>query len=256
MANLLIPPNMQFVDGDGAPIVGTLASYIPGTFTDKTTWQNADESTANANPIVLDSRGTCVVYGEGDYRLILFDGDGNQVFDQLSSEALPASAISDAMLPVVGASTLAQARDLMGISAAIAAAISAVELMPGATGPAGPTGATGSVGPTGPAGSSGTVGFSMTNPGYILLGTYGTDPIIQFGSGSTDSTGFATVTFALPFPHGCLSVNTTAFGGTLGGQWANPNTVGNSSFQVLTSSPYFGGSWKGPQSFWWIGIGY
>jgi hypothetical protein len=70
----------------------------------------------NTNPIQLDAAGRCVMYGDGDYRLILRDAAGNQVWDQPSS-----TIVSAAMQPVVSAPDLATARNLLGVDDAIAA---------------------------------------------------------------------------------------------------------------------------------------
>lgn len=255
-ANLLIPPQLVFTDADGKPLAGgMLYTYTPGTLVGAPTWQDRAATILNTDPIILDARGACVVYGEGDYRLILLDSDGNQIFDLLSSEPLPASAISAAMLPVVGALTLQQARDLMGITAAINAAISAIDLMPGPTGPAGPQGVQGPTGPQGPAGTSAGFQFAMTNPGYILFGTYGQAPIFQFGSAQSSSSGYGNVSYALAFTSVVTSVQTVAVN-SIGQWWANPTSVSNGGFQFATSSPLVGSGWLGgPQSIYWMAIG-
>ena len=55
-------PKFQF-QSNGIPIVdGTLETYISGSTTSATTWQDAAQSIANTNPIVLDSRGECVLW--------------------------------------------------------------------------------------------------------------------------------------------------------------------------------------------------
>jgi hypothetical protein len=58
------------------------------------------------------------MYGDGEYRLILRDAAGNLVWDQYAS-----TLVSLAMAPVVIAPTLEEARRLMGIEDAIAAAV-------------------------------------------------------------------------------------------------------------------------------------
>lgn len=257
VANLLIPPQLVFTDADGRPLAGgQLFTYIPGTLVQAPTWQDANQTILNTDPIILDARGACVAYGDGDYRLILLDSTGNQVFDLLSSEPLPASAISAAMLPVVGALTLQQARDLMGVTAAINAAISTINLMPGPIGPTGPQGPQGIQGPQGPSGASAGFQFQMTNPGYILFGTYGSSPILQFGSTVSDGSGNGFVSFPLAYTGGVLSVVCTAVS-NFGQWWANPGSVNNGGFQFATSSPLSGtGNWQtGPQGMFWMAIG-
>jgi hypothetical protein len=61
----LIMPNVRknYIDENGQPLVGgKLYSYIAGTTTPKATYQNYELSTANTNPIILDSKGSCDVW--------------------------------------------------------------------------------------------------------------------------------------------------------------------------------------------------
>jgi len=254
VAELLISPQLQFVNASGVPYAfGKLHTYVVDTFTPKTAWADKFQATPLPNPIILDVRGACTVFGVGDYRFILEDSDGNQIFDALSSEPLPASAVSDAMLPVLGAATLAQARTLMGIDAEIAAAVGNISLMTGPTGPQGHPGAS-VTGPTGPTGPAASVDFSMANPGFICLGTYGAAPLLNFGFNATDSTGHASVTFAKPF--------TTTNAGVLGtvvspeGVWVNPDSTTLTGFTCITMTPYAPGStFAGPFGFFWVAVG-
>ena len=120
-AALLFDPNPQFCDQDGHPYAGgTIATYTPGTSTPKATWIEHTGTTLQTNPIVLDAAGRCLMFGDGDYRLVLSDAAGNLVFDQWSS-----TIVSAAMQPVVSAPTIADAVNLLGIDALIAAEASA-----------------------------------------------------------------------------------------------------------------------------------
>jgi len=113
----VLNPMLQFVDADGEPYAGgTLATLVVGTSTPKDTWVDHLQASLNPNPIVLDSAGRALAYGDGDYRLVLRDGSGNLVFDQWST-----TLISAAMMPVVSAPDLPTARQAMGITDAIAA---------------------------------------------------------------------------------------------------------------------------------------
>lgn len=121
MACILLIPEPQFADADGTPYAGgTLTTYVTGTSTPKATWTDPGGTALNANPIVLDAAGRCVIYGDGEYRLVLRDVAGNLVWDQPST-----TLISAAMQPVCIAPDLATARRLMGIDDAIAAAVAA-----------------------------------------------------------------------------------------------------------------------------------
>jgi hypothetical protein len=116
MAAVLIASPQQFCDADGAPYAGgTLATFAPGTSTPKATWSDPYLASLNTNPVVLDSAGRCVVYGDGDYRLMLNDASGNLIWDQPSS-----TIVSAAMQPVMAAPTLAAAMQTLGVNAAIA----------------------------------------------------------------------------------------------------------------------------------------
>jgi hypothetical protein len=121
MAAPVIIPEAQFIDADGHPYAGgSLASYIVGTSTPKATWLDPAGAALNTNPVILDAAGRCLLWGDGDYRLILRDAAGNLIWDQ------PATTIvSAAMGPVVSAPTIADAVGLLGISDLIAAEASA-----------------------------------------------------------------------------------------------------------------------------------
>jgi hypothetical protein len=104
-------PELQFIDANGVPFSGgTLALYAPGTTTPKDSWMDYQGSVLNANPITLDAAGRCIIWGDGDYRCILSDADGNLIFDQIST-----TLVSAAMVPVVSAPTIAEAVRLLGM---------------------------------------------------------------------------------------------------------------------------------------------
>lgn len=88
MANFaqLLPPGMQqFADANGVPYDGgKVYMYVPpATTTFKDTWLDRDESVLNQNPVVLDSAGRAVIFGQGQYRQVLKDQFGTQVWDKL-----------------------------------------------------------------------------------------------------------------------------------------------------------------------------
>lgn len=251
MAGLLLPPQLQFVDHDGKPLAGgQLFTYIPGTSTVKTCFQDADETIFWTNPIVLDDRGAAQVFGDGDYRFILEDADGNQIFDTTTSEPLPANVVSSIMLPLLGAQSLQQFRDLAGITAAIQAAVSTVSLIQGPTGPAGVAGPIGPTGPTGAAGASGAggTGASIGNPGWWT--DTATGFTLMFGMVSTDGRGHANIGFPKPFNSVVGVLATSAL------CWADVSGITNSGCTVDTKSPLAGGDWSfGPIGVYWLAIG-
>jgi hypothetical protein len=115
MAAPLPPSRYQYCDANGVPLAGgTIATYVYGTSTPKDTWADQNESALNTNPVVLDAAGRCSMYGDGEYRLVLSDAAGNLIWDVYAT-----TLVSAAMQPVVAAATIADARDLLGITDAI-----------------------------------------------------------------------------------------------------------------------------------------
>ena len=78
------PPRIQFLNANGAPLVGgTVAIYIPSTTTPVTTYQDPNSTTANSNPITLDAIGSAAIWTNQLVRMIVEDADGNQIYDQV-----------------------------------------------------------------------------------------------------------------------------------------------------------------------------
>ena len=79
MATISPTPKLQFLDANGDPLsYGLLYTYIAGTTTSKTTYTTAAQTTANTNPILLDSRGQADVWllaGEA-YKFTLQNSSG------------------------------------------------------------------------------------------------------------------------------------------------------------------------------------
>lgn len=84
MSAIILPNGkQQFIDINGKPLVGgTVGMYIPNTLIPKNTWQDADQTILNTNPIILDERGQALIYGSGSYRQILSDSRGNLIWDE------------------------------------------------------------------------------------------------------------------------------------------------------------------------------
>lgn len=85
MANFLGTPKFQAFDSNGDPLSGgKLYSYISGTTTAKATYPtlaDAEAGTnANANPVILDSRGEANVVLTGSYKLVLKTSADSQLW--------------------------------------------------------------------------------------------------------------------------------------------------------------------------------
>jgi hypothetical protein len=95
MATGIIPnARNQFIDINGKPLVGgSVYMYVPDSLVPKDTWQDIDLTVLNTNPIILDSRGQCNVWGDGQYRQRVFDSLGNLIWD-FDTETPP-----DAVIP-------------------------------------------------------------------------------------------------------------------------------------------------------------
>ncbi len=86
VATLLPNGKQQFIDTNGVPLVGGFVYfYAPTTTNPKTTWVDPGQATPNPNPVVLDSRGQAIIYGEGQYRQVVYDVNMNLIWDQLTA---------------------------------------------------------------------------------------------------------------------------------------------------------------------------
>ena len=93
MATILPLAETQFTDALGVPLAGgSVAFYMPNTTSLKDTFRDAAQTIANSNPVILDSAGRAIIFGSGAYRQVVYDGSGNLVWDQTTSEAVVGSA--------------------------------------------------------------------------------------------------------------------------------------------------------------------
>ena len=82
MATLTPSPLMQFFTANGAPLVGGLLyTYAAGTTTPQSTYTDSTGNTANANPVVMNSRGEAAVWlASSLYYMVLKDSTGAQIW--------------------------------------------------------------------------------------------------------------------------------------------------------------------------------
>lgn len=99
-ANLLPNGRQQFSDGNGKPYAsGQVFFYVPTTTTFKNTWSDPEKANLNVNPVLLDANGEAVIFGDGEYRQILKDVNGNQIWDQISIQYVTVGGDLSGTLP-------------------------------------------------------------------------------------------------------------------------------------------------------------
>lgn len=98
MAELLPPLKAQFFDSNGDPLVGgKIFTYEAGTSTPKATYIDEAESSANTNPVILNSRGEAGIFmATGAYKFIVTDSADTEIYsvDNLTRPATGPQGIS------------------------------------------------------------------------------------------------------------------------------------------------------------------
>lgn len=85
-AALLPNAKQTFLDNSGNPLNGgKVYFYVPGSTNKKTTWLNSDQTSNNTNPVILDSAGRAVIYGQGNYRQVVQTSAGATIWDALTT---------------------------------------------------------------------------------------------------------------------------------------------------------------------------
>lgn len=99
-ANLLPNGKQQFFDSNGNPLsAGSVFFYVPNTTTFKTTWLDSEKINVNTNPVLLDSAGEAVIFGDGIYRQVLKDVNGNTIWDQATIQFITLGGDLTGQLP-------------------------------------------------------------------------------------------------------------------------------------------------------------
>lgn len=115
LAAIIPPARLVFCDANGKPLAGgQIWTYVPGGQSLAATWADTAQSAQNPNPVPLDSAGSCQLYGNGQYQLATYDALGNAVPG--ASGLTTIWPISAAMAPVVAASSVTGAFDLLAVN--------------------------------------------------------------------------------------------------------------------------------------------
>lgn len=85
----------QFIDAAGIPLAGGLLyTYAAGTTTPQATYTDSTSSTANSNPIILDSRGEANIWlSSSNYKFKLCDSTNTEIWT-VDNIAAPSTALS------------------------------------------------------------------------------------------------------------------------------------------------------------------
>src|SRR6185437_2325827 len=77
-----VNPSVQFFNNSGAPCNAcTLDAFAAGTTTRQDTYSDSAGTTANANPIVLDSNGRATIFlSSSSYKFVLKTAQGSTLF--------------------------------------------------------------------------------------------------------------------------------------------------------------------------------
>jgi len=113
---ILAPRYRSYKDDGTMNAGGSVYFYEAGTTTAKDTYQDAEATAANANPVVLDSRGEAAIYGRGAYKIVEKDSDDNQIGAAMDGVLLP--EITDDALALLNDGTVADMRDTLDLGSA------------------------------------------------------------------------------------------------------------------------------------------
>ncbi|RJO60819.1 MAG: hypothetical protein C4542_08195 [Dehalococcoidia bacterium] len=113
---ILAPRYKSWKDDGTVNSGGFIYFYEAGTTTLKDTYQDAEATVANANPVELNSRGEAAIYGRGTYKIIEKDSDEVQIGDAMDGVLF--LDVTDDILALLNDATTAQMRSTLGLGTA------------------------------------------------------------------------------------------------------------------------------------------
>ena len=193
MAVLLPKSKQAYVAASGAPLSGgKVYAYAAGTTTPQTTWSDAAGTVANANPVILDSRGEASIFWVGTYKITLTDSVGAVIWTQDNIAASGVSTVSLALTGIPTAPTAAVGTNTTQI--ATTAFVQGEKASPAFTGvPTAPTAAaltnTTQIATTAFVQASGAAGAPLASPAFTGV------PTAPTAAAGTNTTQIATTAF-------------------------------------------------------------
>jgi len=273
--NISPDPRLQFFGNDGKPLVGgKLYTYTAGTTTPLATYTDYTGSTANTNPVILDSRGEASVWlGTARYKFVLKDANNVEIWTQdnliMSPGADGSGAYGTWPISISGnaatattanyATTAGSAGTVTGGYVQSITAGTNITLSGTATNPvinAASAGGTvtsvsgsGSYGFSltgGPITGSGTLNVTPPTPGTSgnVLTSNGTNWVSQTFTGSTTFGGVGTYMFGIP-QNGVSASAGSSVSGIYGGEIYPIDGSGATYTSIYTTYPtIYAGTWR------------
>ena len=109
MIGYLLHPIFHADDNNGIPLEGgKLYSYAYGSTTPKKLYRDSMGVSEHTNPVILDSRGEATIYGDGIYRLELYDKDDNLIW---TTDSISAIGSTESIISALGIENVKDIQD-------------------------------------------------------------------------------------------------------------------------------------------------
>jgi len=120
MKNLFPYPKFRALDSNGVPLAGgKVYSYATGTTTKKDTYSDYACTTANDNPVILDSNGEAIIYFDGEYTIVLQNSSSVTIWTMDNLQGMPNADEVEDQVAAVATSVRDIHRNLVIINTAV-----------------------------------------------------------------------------------------------------------------------------------------